>query len=177
MIDHLAALVCGIVIWSLFWFFRCFVDFMANWLVCELTALMCSELCNLPLSHPRMECNHGHYKFRMIHNWKYTFDSSSIHSKGAPQPVLNKLPGILPPPPSVDRDFIFTPHCLSVCLSVCLWARYLKWLWTDSDETWWTDLVADRNELIRFWWRSASGYSGFLKWFFTIERYRAKNDI
>ena len=70
-------------------------------------------------------------------------------------------------------DFIFIP----VCLSVCLWARYLKRLWTDSDETWWTGLVADINEMITFWWRSASGYSGFLKWLFTIERYRAKNDI
>ena len=32
--------------------------------------------------------------------------------------------------------------------------RYLKRLWMDSDETWWTGWVFDHNELIRFWWRS-----------------------
>ena len=29
-------------------------------------------------------------------------------------------------------------------------ARYLKKLWTDSDETWWTVCVCDKDELIRF---------------------------
>ena len=41
-------------------------------------------------------------------------------------------------------------HCLSVCLFVCLWAWYLKKLWTDSDGTWWTGWVCDKDELIRF---------------------------
>ena len=41
---------------------------------------------------------------------------------------------------------------------VCLWAGYLKVLWTDSDETWWTGWVCDHDELIRFWWRPGSGY-------------------
>ena len=51
-----------------------------------------------------------------------------------------------------------------ICLFVCLWARYLKKLWTDSDETWWTGWVCDKGELIRFWWRSksGSGYENYL---------------
>ena len=43
-------------------------------------------------------------------------------------------------------------------------ARYLKKLWTDSDETWWTVWVCDFDELIRFWWRfeSRSVYESYL---------------
>ena len=44
------------------------------------------------------------------------------------------------------KEFVFTP----ICLFVCLCAGYLKRLWTDSDETWWTGCVCDKNELIRF---------------------------
>ena len=40
---------------------------------------------------------------------------------------------------------------------VCLCAGYLKKLWTDSDEILWTSLECDKDELIRFWWRSESG--------------------
>ena len=31
-------------------------------------------------------------------------------------------------------------------------ARYLKKLWTDLDETWWTGWVCDKDELMQFWW-------------------------
>ena len=43
-------------------------------------------------------------------------------------------------------------------------ARYLKRLWTDSDETWWAGWVCDEDELIRFCWRSGFGseYDNFL---------------
>ena len=39
-------------------------------------------------------------------------------------------------------------------------AQYLKKLWTDLDETWWTGWVFDHDKLIRIWWRSESG-SGY----------------
>ena len=35
-------------------------------------------------------------------------------------------------------------------------ARYLKKLWTNLDETWWTSWVCDKDKFIRFWWRSES---------------------
>jgi len=43
-------------------------------------------------------------------------------------------------------------------------ARYLKRLWTDSDETWWTGWVCRKDALIRFWWRSecGSGHENYL---------------
>jgi len=47
-------------------------------------------------------------------------------------------------------------HPLSVCLFFCV-TGYLKKLWTDPDEILWTGLVCDKDELIRFWWRSRSG--------------------
>ena len=46
-------------------------------------------------------------------------------------------------------------RCLS-CLFVCLWTGYLKKLWTDSDKIWWTGWVCDKNESIRFLWKSGS---------------------
>ena len=54
---------------------------------------------------------------------------------------------------------------------VCLCARYLKMLWTDSDEIWWTGWVYDEDKLIRFWWRSisGSGHETFNKLLFTIK--------
>ena len=48
-----------------------------------------------------------------------------------------------------EGGYVFTPLCLSVCLSLCV--GYLKKLGTDSDETRWTDWVCDKDELIRFW--------------------------
>ncbi len=53
--------------------------------------------------------------------------------------------------------------CLSVCFFVCV-AGYLKKLWTDPDETWWTGWVCEKDELIGFWWRSesGSGYENYL---------------
>jgi len=68
-------------------------------------------------------------------------------------------------------DGMFSP------LFVCLWAGYLKTLKTDLDEPWWTRWLCDKEELIRFWWRSESGNEKFLKllqWFFTIERWGQK---
>ena len=60
-------------------------------------------------------------------------------------------------------------------------ARYLKKLWTDSDETWWTGCVCDKDELIRFWWRSesGSGYENYLIFKSDSSPLRdgAKNDI
>ena len=35
-------------------------------------------------------------------------------------------------------------------------AQYLKKLWTDLDETWWTGWVCNKDKLIRFWWKSGS---------------------
>ena len=40
--------------------------------------------------------------------------------------------------------------------SVCLYAGYLKKLSMDSDETWWTRLVGDKNKPIRFSFRSGN---------------------
>ena len=39
---------------------------------------------------------------------------------------------------------------LVVCVFVCE-RGYLKKLWTNSDEAWWTGLLCDKDELIRFW--------------------------
>jgi len=60
-----------------------------------------------------------------------------------------------------EGGYAFTPLCLfvglSVCLSVCLCAGYLKKLWTDSDEILWTGSVCNKDELIRFWRRYEFG--------------------
>ena len=56
-------------------------------------------------------------------------------------------------PPKVDGGDVFTP----VCLFVCFWTGYLEKLLTDSDETWWTGWLWNKEELIRFWWRFKSG--------------------
>ena len=77
----------------------------------------------------------------------------------------------LPPPPKV-KEVIFSP------LSVCLCTEYLKKLWMDPDEIFWTCSVCDMDKLIRFWWRSGSGYDfqNFLSDSSPL-RDRAKNDI
>ena len=62
-------------------------------------------------------------------------------------------------------DFASVVLCtMSSCLSVCLCTGYLKKLWTDSDETWWTGWMCRKDQLIRFWWRSesGSGYENYL---------------
>ena len=41
---------------------------------------------------------------------------------------------------------------------------YTKKLRTDSDETWWTGWVCDKEELFPFWWRTESG-SGYKNYF------------
>ena len=46
--------------------------------------------------------------------------------------------------------------CFHPCLIVCLWAGYLKKLWMHSDEILWRGWMCDKDELIRFWWRSGS---------------------
>ena len=50
----------------------------------------------------------------------------------------------LPLPPKVDGGYVFT-H-----LSVCLWTKYLKKLWTISDETWWMSWLGDKNKPFKF---------------------------
>ena len=65
------------------------------------------------------------------------------------------------------RRWCFHPS-LSVCsfvrLFVYLCVGYLKKLWTDPDEIWWAGWLCDKDELIRFWWRSESrsGYENYL---------------
>ena len=50
-----------------------------------------------------------------------------------------------------DGGYVFTLFCLFVYLFVRLCAGYLKKLLTNSDETWWTRWVCDKDELIQFW--------------------------
>ena len=78
----------------------------------------------------------------------------------------------LPPPPNMDGGYVFTP----VCLSVCLWAGYLKKLRTNSGKTRWTGWVYDMDELIRFWWRCRSRCSNILSDSSQL-RESIKNDI
>ena len=64
---------------------------------------------------------------------------------------------------------------------VCLWTRYLKRLWTDSDETWWKGWVCNKDKLITFCWRSGSGsghesFSNYLSDSSPL-RERTKNDL
>ena len=47
-------------------------------------------------------------------------------------------------------------------LSVCLWAGYLKKIWTDLNEILWTGRVCDKDKLVRFWWTSRSSEENFL---------------
>jgi len=48
--------------------------------------------------------------------------------------------------------YVFTPFLSAYGnVTVCLCAGYLKKLWTDSNENWWTGWVCDKDELIRFW--------------------------
>ena len=61
--------------------------------------------------------------------------------------------------------WILQVSCFARRLSlVCLFARCLKKLLTDSDEIWWAGWVCDTDKLIRFWWWSGSrsGYYNFL---------------
>jgi len=53
--------------------------------------------------------------------------------------------GLLPPPPKVNSGYIFTTVSPSVRLFVCLEARSLKTLWTDSDVTWWSGWLCDND--------------------------------
>ena len=55
-----------------------------------------------------------------------------------------------------EGGYVFTP--------LCLHAGYLKKLWTDLYETWWTSWEWDHDKMIRFWWRSdsGSGYESYL---------------
>ena len=73
-------------------FFWCFLDFLADWLVCELTALIYSELCNLPLSYPRM----GHKRRFQVPNdsrVEISLQCITIPFKGCSPAVLNKSAG------------------------------------------------------------------------------------
>ena len=46
-----------------------------------------------------------------------------------------------------EGGYVFTPLSLFVCLCV----GYVTKLWTDSNESWWTGWVCDKEELIQFW--------------------------
>ena len=85
--------------------------------------------------------------------------STLLCSSTSPSPLfISQLSvGLLLLPLKVKGGYIIT------CLFICLWAWYLQKLWTDSDKTWWTGWVWDKNELIRFCWRSGSGSDNFLK--------------
>ena len=73
-------------------------------------------------------------------------------------------------PTEGERTLCFHPCC-------CLWTRYLKQWWPDSNETWCAGWVYDKEELFRFWWRSRSRSddANYLS-DFTIER-SGKTDI
>ena len=61
-----------------------------------------------------------------------------------------------PPPPKVNGGYVFTHVCLSVCEQ-----NMSKKIQTASNETSSTAWQYDEDKLIRFWWRSASGYENF----------------
>ena len=69
-----------------------------------------------------------------------------------------------------EGGYVFTPFCLFVYLCT----GYLKKLWTDPDEIWWTGSVCDKDELIRS--ESGSDEYNFLSDSSPL-RDRAKNDI
>ena len=55
------------------------------------------------------------------------------------------LCSLLPRPPKVDGGYVFT-----LFVGLCLWAKYLKKLWTDSYEIWCTGWECEKYKLIRF---------------------------
>ena len=117
----------------------------------------------------RLRCRFLGYESSSIHSWSgenywhimllWKINQCSLastikitHQVNLSPPVLNCSDWLLPPPPKM-KEVMFSP--LSLCLFV--W-EYLKKLWTDLDEILWTGSVCDKDELIRFWWRSASDY-------------------
>ena len=50
-----------------------------------------------------------------------------------------------------EGGYVFTPFCLSVCLSIWLCTGYLKKLYPGLGETRWTGWVCRKDKLIRFW--------------------------
>ena len=50
-----------------------------------------------------------------------------------------------------EGSYVFTPFCLFVCLFDCLFVYRISQKVVDSDETWWTCWVCDKEELIQFW--------------------------
>ena len=63
-------------------------------------------------------------------------------------PFVNWFFSLLFVPPKMDGGYVVTP------ISVCLWTKYLKKLWTDLAEIWWRAWVTDK--MIWFWWRTGS---------------------
>jgi len=53
--------------------------------------------------------------------------------------------------------YVMTGVCLFVILSVCLLSTLCKNYWTDPRENFTTDVLVDKEELIKFWKSSASG--------------------
>jgi len=69
----------------------------------------------------------------------------------------------LPPP---RRLCIRRILCVSVCVFVCMYAKYLKKIWTDFEEILWRGRAWPRKESVRFWWRSR-----FFRWSWIIFNY------
>ena len=75
---------------------------------------------------------------------------------GVKTTYIDLLVLLLPTPPKVDGGYVFTPVCLSVCL--------FDWLFVNKisqkvvDVVLWRAWVCDEDEMIRFWWRSESGF-------------------
>ena len=65
-----------------------------------------------------------------------------------------------PLPLKVEGGYVFTPACLSICLSVCRISQKVVHgsLWNLVDR-----LGGEKDKLVRFWWRSESrsGYENF----------------
>ena len=77
-------LVCGIVIWSLICGF--FGVFLTSWLIGWFVSWLLWYILSFAiyLSRTQEWGINVHSKFRMIHEWKYPFNVSPFHSKGAP---------------------------------------------------------------------------------------------
>ena len=85
-----------------------------------------------------------------VHRWTWYSNAGGVQKEIDHVLVLLMDAGQICSMDFASIELCTTPSsCL--CLFVCLCAGYLKKLWTDSDETWWTGWVFDHDELIRFW--------------------------
>ena len=87
----------------------------------------------------QLECK-SVYKVRM---------SKTTQNKYWQGSAISECSFTLPLPPKVDGDYVYSPHP-SLFLRYPVDREMDKQLWTDSDETWWTDWVCDKDEFIDF---------------------------